>query len=377
MRTNSIKKVSLMASLWAMAHIACYGQSGGGLSISIDTILVICAIFLLIIIYLLVNTLRMAMKSSYGERIKERDSGKVLPVLIALILIGMPDTAKAATAANLDLPFSLLQILLFLGILLELVVIWVLIRWIQYFTGIDKFSSKVAQRSVRKDFSIAAIWSKMNKLRPLEEEASLDIGHEYDGIRELDNATPPWFTIGFLLTILFGAFYMYRYHIAFSAPNQIQEYEMAVAEARIAQAALLSGQTNLVDESNVTMVDEVGLQVGAALYAANCIACHGDKGQGTVGPNLTDDYWVNGGSLNDIFATIKYGVLDKGMQAWNETFSPVQMANLTGYVRTLHNTNPPNPKEKQGEFYDLASEKTAAPGAEDAPAAQPDSTTTN
>ena len=81
------------------------------------------------------------------------------------------------------------------------------------------------------------------------------------------------------------------------------------------------------------------------------MACHLAEGQGSVGPNLTDEYWIHGGGVKDIFKTIKYGYPDKGMQSWQTTYSPVQMQQLATYIRTLKGTNPPNPKAPQGDLY--------------------------
>ena len=198
----------------------------------------------------------------------------------------------------------------------------------------------------------------MNRLKSVEEEESLDIGHSYDGIRELDNATPPWFTVSFIATIIFAFVYMYRYHIAYSAPNQLQEYKMEVAQANADQKAYLASQGNLVDETSVTMLDAAGISAGKGLYTSNCVACHGAAGEGGVGPNLTDDYWLHGGSINDIFKVIKYGVVEKGMKAWQEDFSANQIAQLSSFIKSIHGTNPPGGKEKQG---DLFSDKAGSP----------------
>ena len=87
-------------------------------------------------------------------------------------------------------------------------------------------------------------------------------------------------------------------------------------------------------------------------YKTNCAVCHGVNGEGNVvGPNLTDDHWLHKGSIKDIFKTIKYGVPEKGMKSWAADFSPLQIAQLASYVKSLHGSNPPNAKEKQGELF--------------------------
>ena len=87
------------------------------------------------------------------------------------------------------------------------------------------------------------------------------------------------------------------------------------------------------------------------MYEANCVACHLKDGGGSVGPNLTDDYWLHKGSLNDVFHTITYGYADKGMQAWSSNFSPKEISFIASYVKSLGGTKPATPKEQQGELY--------------------------
>ena len=108
---------------------------------------------------------------------------------------------------------------------------------------------------------------------------------------------------------------------------------------------------NNIDENTVVLLSGVDIDAGKGLYVANCSACHGDKGQGGVGPNFADEYWIHGGSISDVFKSIKYGWVDKGMKPWKDDFSPKQIAQLTSYVESFKGTNPPNPKDKQGDLY--------------------------
>lgn len=199
-------------------------------------------------------------------------------------------------------------------------------------------------------------WSMLDKeiftkAIPLEKEADHLLDHDYDGIQELDNSLPPWWKYGFYFTIVFAVFYILRYHVWKTGPDPEQEYktEMAVATKQIEEYRKKAG--DMVDEKTVTMADAAGIAEGDKIFHSNCFACHGGKGEGGVGPNLTDNYWLHGGTINDVFKTIKYGVAEKGMQAWEKTYSPSQIKSLASYIKTLAGTNPPNPKAPQGDLF--------------------------
>ena len=201
----------------------------------------------------------------------------------------------------------------------------------------------------------------------MEEEAQLDAGHNYDGIRELNNITPPWFTAGFILTIIVAIGYLWRYHVSHSAPLQIEEFKMEMVQAEIEKSKYLSMQANNVDENSVIMLEAPDIAAGKAIFIEKCVACHeahGGSKPGGVGPNLTDDYWIHGGSIKNIFTTIKYGWPDKGMISWKEQLSANQMAQVASFVKSLKGNNPAGAKEKQGELY-VEEQATAAPVAID------------
>ncbi|HWZ05266.1 MAG TPA: c-type cytochrome, partial [Mucilaginibacter sp.] len=123
--------------------------------------------------------------------------------------------------------------------------------------------------------------------------------------------------------------------------------EMAQADA--AKKVYLSHQANQVDENTVKLVtDPTVLASGQTIFKTTCSPCHGINGQGVVGPNLTDDYWLHGNKINDLFKTIKYGVPAKGMPTWEKQLSPKQISDVANYVKSLHGTNPPGAKEPQG-----------------------------
>jgi cytochrome c oxidase cbb3-type subunit 3 len=106
-----------------------------------------------------------------------------------------------------------------------------------------------------------------------------------------------------------------------------------------------------IDENNLTMPDAAGLAAGATIYNASCWSCHGKQLEGGAGPNLTDNYWIHKGSLTDVYMSIKHGYPDKGMQAWEKNFSPKEINQLAGYIKSMGGSNPPNAKLPQGDLY--------------------------
>jgi len=213
--------------------------------------------------------------------------------------------------------------------------------------NLNKMMREESAAASRKSFS--QWWDRVNRFRPIEKEAELDLGHDYDGIRELDNRLPPWWLYGFFCTILFGLIYMYRYHIAHSAPLPAEEYRIAVREAEVRKAEYLKKSANNVDENTVKLLtSRTDIEAGKTIFETTCFACHGKNGEGGVGPNLTDSYWLHGGTINDVFKTIKYGFPEKGMKSWKDDYSPYQIAQLASFIKSLGGTNPPNAKAPQG-----------------------------
>ncbi|WP_448697533.1 cbb3-type cytochrome c oxidase N-terminal domain-containing protein [Mucilaginibacter sp. AW1-3] len=190
---------------------------------------------------------------------------------------------------------------------------------------------------------------KILSLKPLSEEHTLVMEHEYDGIQELDNPTPAWFMTLFYGTIAFAVCYLLIYHVFGIGQLQYDEYRTELAVAAKDRAVYLSKAANMVDENTVKLSkDPAVISSGQAIFKQTCSPCHGDHAEGKVGPNLTDDFWLHGNKINDVFKTIKYGVTTKGMPTWEKQLTPKQIADVANYVKSLHGTNPPNPKEPQG-----------------------------
>lgn len=201
-----------------------------------------------------------------------------------------------------------------------------------------------------------SLWQRMyqrwTNVVPVEKEEDIMFEHSFDGIRELDNSLPPWWVAMFYISIVIGVAYFGYYHVLGYGPSSAEEYEAQMERAEEQVKAYLASQANLVDETNVEALAEEGqLALGKTIYDANCLACHGAFGEGGVGPNLTDQYWIHGGSIKDVFRTIKYGVPEKGMIAWQAQMRASEMQQVASYIMTMQGTNPPNGKEPQGEIY--------------------------
>jgi len=240
-------------------------------------------------------------------------------------------------------------------------------------------------RSVKTRSAFGNWWSSLDKkvftrAVPVEKEADVLLDHDYDGIRELDNSLPPWWKYGFYITVGVAFIYLLNFHVLGNGLNPTQEYNAEVEKAKIAKEAYEATNKDKIDENHVPLANAEGIKAGKALFEANCVACHLKDGGGNVGPNLTDDYWLHKGSINDVYHTIKYGYADKGMQAWGGSFSEKEISYLASYIKSLRGTKPAVAKAQQGEFYvdepaTTDSAKVMKP--DSAKVAKPDSAATN
>ncbi len=208
-----------------------------------------------------------------------------------------------------------------------------------------------AEAATAKETEGSSIMQALTDATPVEQEAEIMLDHDYDGIHELDNNLPPWWIWGFYATIGYAAIYLIVF-ITGDALNTSVEYENEMAAAQEKVEAYLATAANSVDESNVVALTEgSALDAGAKIFAENCAACHLADGGGSVGPNLTDEYWIHGGGITNVFTTIKYGVPEKGMISWKEQLSPSKMQQVASYILTLQGTTPANPKAPEGEIW--------------------------
>ena len=205
-------------------------------------------------------------------------------------------------------------------------------------------------------------FQKFFSLKPLSMEKDLVMEHTYDGIAELDNPTPPWFMYLFYSSIVIAVVYLLIFHVVGDGKIMTTEYAEEIAVAEKANELYMKKFANSVNENNViVLTDAKSIEDGSKIYAKNCVACHGDKGQGGVGPNLTDEFWLHGGAPKNVFHTLTEGVPEKGMISWKKTLNPIQIQHLVSFLSRFQGTNPENAKAPQGDRYVVkALEKPAA-----------------
>ena len=356
-----LKKTALLLLLPGASALA----KGGGVAPSgkadtnwLEIMLIFTAIILLAVIWGLGQSLL-----TFSRHLTDKQKKASNMAILVIGLFGINGSAMAQTeeavgtvakAANYgglsELQFYLLSGVIVLEVIVILFLAFMARRTYRALMGLDEEKVTEAKEASRW----VEWWNQLDqkfftKAIPVEQEADVMLDHDYDGIRELDNALPPWWKYGFYVTVVVAFIYMFYFHIFGTGMNPDQEYAAEMAEGRKQEELYKAKTKDQVDENNVTLADASGIAAGKALYSQSCVACHAADGGGGIGPNLTDNNWIHGGSLNDIYKTIKLGYPEKGMQSWQSVYSPIQMKNLTSYVKSLKGTKPTNPKEAQGE----------------------------
>lgn len=190
-------------------------------------------------------------------------------------------------------------------------------------------------------------------------------GHTYDGIEEYDNPMPSWWVWIFVISIIWTPIYMLAVH-QFGWINTYEDDLMA-AETHYQELRAAAEAANPLQEINESYLasfveDESAAEAGANIFGSFCAACHGSNGEGLIGPNLTDDYWIHGNMSTEVFAVITNGVLDKGMTPWESVLTVEERAQLVAYLHTLRGTDPPNAKAPQGTLIEPVSAHEEDPG---------------
>jgi cytochrome c oxidase cbb3-type subunit 3 len=266
--------------------------------------------------------------------------------------------------AFIKFPMVSLFLLVFLFLLISIEITVNAVDTITYHLLTEEQKAKLGETS-SVSFKDSAFYKRIENflIKPkVEDEGQLLLDHDYDGIKELDNSLPPWWVYLFYGCIIFAVVYLVRFEVM-GGDNQEMELKKEMAQAQIDIAEYKKTAPDLMDENTVTLLTApADLAAGKAIFTTNCVACHRADAGGQIGPNLTDDNWILGGGIKNVFHTLVNGGRDgKGMISWKATLKPKQMQEVASYVLSLKGSNPVNPKAPDGEIWvDPSAPKTAA-----------------
>lgn len=241
---------------------------------------------------------------------------------------------------------------------------WMEAQGLDYATASEKLKEESGWGQMMKSLTAA---------KPISQEQDILLDHDYDGIQELDNSLPPWWVAMFYATIVFAVVYLGYYHFSGNGWSSAGEFEQEMAlaqEAEIAAAAATAGAASI--DLSTPSTDAGAIKAGESIFKTNCAVCHGQQGQGIgTAPNLTDEYWRNGGSFQDIYKTVFDGVPEKGMASWGPILKESKVHKVASYIKSIAGSNPPNPNPltSRDVLYKEEAASEEAP-VEDAPAAK-------
>ncbi len=301
------------------------------------------------------------------EKKKENEAALIKTISVLVMILASPALLYAQeTAAQPTfwddpfnhpmLPLYIITSFIFVTIILVAFVGFYLIKVVNLLT-VQAEKDRAAKLGI--EYATRPTWwskfyLKVNNTVPLEEEQTLELDHNYDGIKELDNHLPPWWKWLFIGTVVWAAIYIVVFHFSDSLPLQQEEYqnELTRAEEQAIKLAASQPQAAIDENALVYAADAAILTNGTKVFVTNCVACHkSDGGGNAIGPNLTDEYWLHGGEIKNLYLTIKNGVVEKGMPAWGKAMSPKDVRDVAFYVMSLQGTNPPEAKAPQGDLY--------------------------
>jgi cytochrome c oxidase cbb3-type subunit 3 len=285
-----------------------------------------------------------------------------VPVIFALVFMALEffiDSGDRPAFIKYPLVSLFLAVFIFIQIAIEIVVL--AIDRVTYSLLTEEQKQKLAEADAI-EFKDSEWFKKLKgffvKVKPVEEEGEILLHHDYDGIKELDNVLPPWWVNLFYACIIFALIYLVRFHIL-EGKDQKAEFETEMADAKLAVEEYKKTAKDLIDEKTVTQLTEpADIALGKKIFESNCVACHRPDAGGAIGPNLTDQYWLLGGGIKNVFHTITNGGRDgKGMVAWRGTLKPSEIQLVASYVLSLQGSNPKDPKEPQGDIWKDDTEK--------------------
>ena len=312
--------MTLIAFITTASGIAQTAQSGTPSKSNnyIEYLILGVAVLLIFVIWLLSSILILLSK----KVVELAKQNKVVAILLTIIAAGFVHPAIAQNNATIatDSSSQAISSTVYYGGLssvsfwtlstvmaLELFVIFIMLIFIHnLWRIIYPRPIQVAQKAVFKNSWVASTWANLDKkfftkAAPIEKEADIMLDHDYDGIKELDNALPPWWKYGFYITIFVAIFYILKFEVWHTGMNPTEEYNTEMAQAKLEKDQYLASMKENVDENSVVMLDAAGIQTGKTLFTKTCVACHTQNGGGGVGPNLTDNYTIHGAKIQDIF----------------------------------------------------------------------------
>ncbi|WP_338375086.1 cbb3-type cytochrome c oxidase N-terminal domain-containing protein [uncultured Flavobacterium sp.] len=277
-----------------------------------------------------------------------------VPLLFAIVFAAMEyfiDSGDKPAFIEYPMVSLFLGVFLFLLIAIEIVISAVDNVTYHLLTDEQKQQLKEAQALPFTEGKFyQGLVKKLTRSKAIEQEQDVMLDHDYDGIKELDNVLPPWWVYLFYACIVFAIVYLVRFEV-YGDYTQAEEFEAEMAQADIEIKEYLKTAPDLMDKESVTLLtDATSLAEGKTLFTSNCVACHRADGGGAIGPNLTDEYWILGGGIKDVFNTLMEGGRSgKGMISWKDQLKPTEMQKVASYVLSLQGTNPKDPKPTEPE----------------------------
>lgn len=319
--------------------------------------LLFLTVILVVVIIVLSGSIIVFVKSDYfKQKVAEKSNTAIIAIILTVGALFSSFNASALTfiragEGEKDGPWLLVENMDLYGLLtINIVLLFVVVYLRNLFNQMVAMTKKEAELTTEQPI-VAETFTKINAILtdavPIEEEHKILLDHEYDGIQELDNNLPPWWVWGFVACIIFAFVYLINYHVLGVSDLQIKAYEKEMDQAQKEIDAYLSKMSMNVDETNVTLMTEKSdLATGKTIFDNNCTICHKSKGEGDVGPNLTDKNWVYGYDVKDIFYSVKKG-RPAGMPEHASKLNPIQIQQVASYVLSLPSVKG---KEPQGDI---------------------------
>jgi cytochrome c oxidase cbb3-type subunit 3 len=319
--------------------------------------LLFLTVILVVVIIVLSGSIIVFVKSDYfKQKVAEKSNTTMIAIILTVGALFSSFNASALTfiragEGEKDSPWLLVENMDLIGLLIiNIVLMFVVVYLRSLFNQMVAMTKKESELAAEQPI-VAETFTKINAILtdavPIEEEHKILLDHEYDGIQELDNNLPPWWVWGFVACIIFAFVYLINYHVLGTSDLQIKAYEKEMKQAQKDIDAYLSKMAMNVDETNATLMTEKSdLAAGKTIFDNNCTICHKSKGEGDVGPNLTDKTWVYGYDVKDIFYSVKKG-RPAGMPEHASKLNPIQIQQVASYVLSLPSVKG---KEPQGDI---------------------------